>query len=192
MSTNNSGEVVSQCEGLLDGLARPTDRETIYRSWSHLIPGAESGEQCRGNIRDSKKSSIVFSLRRNNHSSISAEVAETGIIEEGWTDYPRPAGRPTLVNLGRFTPVGSIKVPHRDVGGTPGPIILVPSEAAIDFDSRVELVIHAAIQIVKIRARWRGVRQVARGPGGIVGAGVIRIVPRIDLQDLLGHRVKPV
>ena len=124
--------------------------------------------------------------------SKSAEVAETGVVEKGWTDNVRLAERPALIHLGRFIAVRSVEVMHRDVSRAAGAVVFVPREAPIDLGLGVELVIDAAVQIVEIRAGWRVVGIVTGRPGGVVSAGHIGIRPGIDREDLLSYGVDPV
>src|SRR5262245_26844245 len=99
MRTVDLRQVVSKCEGLKNRLVRTADREAICGSRSHLVPAAEGGEQVRGDIRDPKQFAVVFAVRRHNRSSESAQVAETGVIEESGIDDPRLTGRPALIHL---------------------------------------------------------------------------------------------
>src|ERR1700730_16852017 len=100
MSPHDLRQIVSQCEGLLDGLARSADREAVYGTRSHLIPRAERGKQCRGNVRYPKQPAVVFPVRRHNRSPKSSEVAKAGVTEETGSDYPRLTQRPALIDLG--------------------------------------------------------------------------------------------
>src|SRR5215469_12899099 len=81
---------------------------------------------------------------------------------------------------------------HRDVGWAAGPVALIPCEASVDLGLGVELVIYAAVQIVKIGAGWRTVRVVAGRPGGVVSPGYVRIGPGIDRKNLLRYGIDPV
>src|SRR3954464_13927492 len=93
-------QVVACGEGLLDGLAGSAHRQAVDGAWSHLISGAERGEQIGRNVRNPKKLAVVFPIRRHKRMSIFAEVADMGVVEECGTDYVRLAERPALTYLG--------------------------------------------------------------------------------------------
>src|SRR5262249_7016595 len=122
-------------------------------------------KQQRADVRDTQRRAPVLVIGRHQCVVARPEEPYSRVIDRAWVEDVGAASRIVLRCKGRQVACRAVEYFHLDTCGSPQAALMVVRIASVHFERGAELVVHSAGIILKKRARWRIVGEIADRSG---------------------------